>query len=124
MSVELAASAFSKAMGLTDKQVQLLLRTGWILLVSICMCWAMGWLAFIGLAGPASAEEVESIKGDVRSIQVQLLEQSLFEVRLSQCKAETTETRRYYYTKLQEKMDLYFRLTGRNYNPPDCKEIS
>jgi hypothetical protein len=126
MSVELATEAAKTALGLSPKQVKLLIRVGWVLLVSAIMMWVTGAFAFMGMGTSpyASAGEVKELRTDVTSIKVQLLEQSLFDVRLRQCKAETIESKQYYYERLQEKMNLYFHLTDRNWNPPDCKEIS
>lgn len=126
MSVELAGSALSRALGLTDKQIKFLLRTGWVIALSMFMLWASGALAFagIGVSPFASASEVARLNQDVTGIKVQLLEQTLFDVRLRQCKAESTESRQYYYERLQEKMNDYFYITGRNWQPPACEEIS
>lgn len=123
MSVELAASALSRALGLTDRQIKLLLRTGWIIAVTTWMTWCVGGLSFAGLMGPVSATEFNAVKADVTGIKLQLLEQNLFDIRLRQCKAETSESRQFYYERLQEKMNAYFEITGRNWHAPDCKEI-
>jgi len=124
MSVELAASALSRALGLKDSQIQLLLRTGWIITVTTFMLWIVGGLGFLGVVSPyASADEVGVIKGEVTGIKVQLLEQTLFDVRLRQCKAATPESKQFYFERLQEKMNEYYRITNRNYRPPSCAEL-
>ncbi len=85
----------------------------------------LGCLSFIPISFTrfALAGEVEGVKGTVAAIQVQLVEQSLLDARLRQCKADTAETKQYYYERLQEKMNLYFELVGRNWKAPACVEV-
>lgn len=126
MSVEAAGDALKLGLGLRRSHVKILIRTIWVAIVSGILLWLTGTFAFLGMgtAPYASAEETKELKVNVTSIKVQLLEESLFDVRLKQCKAETIESRQYYYVRLQEKMNEYFYLTSRNWNPPACSEIS
>ncbi len=126
MIVELAGSLLSRALGLTDKQIKLLLRAGWVLSVTTTGLWITGVFAFmgVGVAPFAAATEVKELRTTVTSIQVKILEESLFDVRLRQCKAETAESRQFYYGRLLEKMNEYYNLTERNWHPPTCAEIS
>ncbi len=124
MTLELFFELMGKGLGLTAHQIKLLIRTGWVLLVTGHMLWVCGLLGFLNLTSPfAAAAETENVKSSVARIQVQLLEQELFDARLRQCKAETPDSRQYYYERLQEKMNAYYDLTKRNYRPPACSEI-
>lgn len=126
MNVEVAGWALSRALGLRDSQIKLLLRVGWVLAVTTTGMWVTGVFAFfgVGIAPFAAAAEVKELRQDVTGIKLQLLEQTLFDLRLRQCKAESPESRQFYYKKLQENMNLYFHITERNWEPPACTEIS
>jgi hypothetical protein len=110
--------------GMNEKQLRFLLNSIWRISLTTVILYIMGAFAGWGFIAPfASAAEVNTLKTDVTIIKIQLLEQELFDVRLRQCKAESSESRQYYYNRLQEKMNVYFHITGRNYLPPECKEI-
>ncbi len=124
MSLETLFMLLEKGTGLTPAQIKLLIRTGWVALVSVHMLWVCGLLTTVGLTSPfAAAAEAESLKDNVSEIKVQLLEQSLLEARLRQCKAETPDSKQYYFERLQEKMNAYYNLTKRNYPIPACAEV-
>lgn len=124
MSIEFLLDLLQKGTGLSPSQIKLLIRTGWVALVSVHMLWVCGLLTTIGLASPfANATEAESLKDNVSEIKIQLLEQSLLEARLRQCKAETPDSKQYYFERLQEKMNAYYNLTRRNYPIPACSEV-
>lgn len=124
MSPELFWDLLQKGTGLKANQIKLLIRTGWVLFVTGHMLWVCGLLASVGLTSPfAQAAEAETIKSSVNEIKVQLLEQSLMDARLRHCKAETPDSKQYYYDRLQEKMNAYYALTHRNYPVPACAEI-
>lgn len=59
---------------------------------------------------------------DVRSIKTELLEQRIFEARLLQCNAGTTESRRFYTAKVQELLSK-FRDSASYYRLPSCDEV-
>lgn len=123
--VESVLNGISTALGLTPRQIKLVLRTGWVTLVTFQTLYLFGALAVVGFPAPfAKAAEFASMSAEVTDIKVQLLEQRLFDIRLRQCKAETSESRQYYYTQLVEKMNDYYHMTGRSYMPPSCAEVS
>ena len=128
MSVELVGSALSRALGLSDKQIKLLIRVGWVLTVSNALIWVTGLYALIGLghAPYASASEVSEQRLAVREIRVQLIEERILETRIKQCKAwaENNEfAKQYYWEKLNTLMSQYYELKQQNYAIPECREI-
>lgn len=58
---------------------------------------------------------------DVKGIKTELLEQRIFDARLLQCNASTTESRRFYTAKVQELLSK-FRESG-YYRLPSCEEV-
>lgn len=94
----------------------------WRTILAICVFVCISFIP-VSYNFYAHAGEVKAISAEVSEIKLQLLEQALFDVRLRQCKADTPETKQYYYTRLQEKMNAYYEITGRNYRPPACAEI-
>lgn len=113
-----------RGLGLKPGQSRLVIRIGWVAFVTAHILWVCGFLAGLGIASPfAKAEESKAVNDMVLDLRVQILETSLLDARLRQCKADTPETKQYYYERLQEKMNQYFNITGRNYKPPQCAEI-
>lgn len=93
------------------------------------IAWACGLLEPMGLQGFARASsveqvtaEVDGVKGRLASIQTDLLEQRLFDARLKQCTAETSDARQFYARQVESLYRELYRL-----NPatriPDCSEI-
>lgn len=124
MSLETALDLFWKMTGLTSNQAKLFLRTLWVLVVSTHILWVCGLLIWANIYPPfATAGETKDMQNEVSDIKIQLLEEALFDARLRQCKAETNDAKQYYYQRLQEKMNAYYNVTGRNYRVPACSEI-
>lgn len=60
--LDIAAAALEKGLGLRREHQRLLIRTGWVLLVSAHVMWVCGRLAFLGLASPfAQAADVDKL---------------------------------------------------------------
>lgn len=69
-----AGDALVEGMGLKKPQVRLLIRVGWVLLVSGHIAWVCGWLVLFGLRVPfANAADVDELKANARlTLQLQL----------------------------------------------------
>jgi hypothetical protein len=80
------------------------------------VAWACGFLAPLGLSGFAYANDVDEIK-------TTMLEESLFESRVRQCTAQTSELRQIYGNRVQQLLTKYQQTTGENYQLPGCAEL-
>lgn len=60
---------------------------------------------------------------DVKSIKTELLEQRIFDARLLQCNASTTESRRFYTSKVQELLRKFSDESVGYYRLPSCEEV-
>ncbi len=69
-----AGTALVVGMGLKPTHVKVLIRVGWVSIVSIHIAWVCGWLGFVGLATPfARAADVQDIQKTLRvSAEIQL----------------------------------------------------
>lgn len=66
MAIQDVPKTVAWAMGMTENQQRLLVRTGWVLIVTVHILWVCGWLAWAGFASPfAAAHEVEDLKQSV-----------------------------------------------------------
>lgn len=71
-------NALVVGMGLTPRHVKLLIRIGWVLLVSMHIAWVCGWLAAAGLASPfAQASDVAELKANSKLMLTLQLQQEL-----------------------------------------------
>lgn len=85
--------------------------------------WACSLLTPLGLQGFALAGDVQTVESKVSVIQSELLEQRIFETRLRQCGATSTEARRFYQEKLQDLIKRYQHVSGSAYQLPACAEV-
>lgn len=109
--------------GLTDEQAKGAVVVGWRALLVLHIAVACGWMAWAGMPGFAYASDVTSVRNDVSSIKVELLEQRIFDTRLRQCESTSAEPRTFYREKLQELMRKYRELTAADYRLPGCEEL-
>lgn len=109
--------------GLTDEQAKGAVVVGWRMLLVVHILFACGWLAWAGLPGFAYAADVTSVRNDVSSIKVELLESRIFDTRVRQCESTTAEPRTFYREKLQELLRKYRELTAADYRLPSCGEL-
>lgn len=95
----------------------------WRSLLIFYLLWGTGMLVPIGLTGFAWAGDLREVDEKVSEIQSELLEQRIFETRVSQCTADSRETRQFYTRKLSELLSRYALSHKRSYRLPECVEI-
>jgi hypothetical protein len=62
-------AALERGMGLKEGQSKLLIRVGWIIIVSVHIAWVCGWLVTFGLASPfVRAAEIAAVNGEISDI--------------------------------------------------------
>ena len=86
--------------------------------------WACSLLP--GFSGFALAADFEQMNKDVTQIRLQLLTNQIFETRIRQCQAITTDNydaRRFWTEKLIELQRQHILLTGQTYPMPACGEL-
>jgi hypothetical protein len=103
----------------------------WRLLVSLAVTgvvfhisWACGFIP--GLDGFAHADVLNKYRDEVTNMHAEMLEQALLDTRTRQCvaiEAGNVDARYYSTQKFQELYVLYWRLAGKDYRIPDCKEV-
>lgn len=62
-------------------------------------------------------------QSDVRYMRVHMLDDSLLELRINNCRATTTEARQEYYRRITVLKDEYFTLTHSDYQLPACADL-
>lgn len=91
------------------------------------VCWmcllVTGGLALFSVRTFADNNKVEAVQKDVSSLKAEFLEQRIFETRLRQCTAESTEARQFYGEKVSELLVRYRNSTGTSYQLPNCDEV-
>jgi len=115
-------AALSMAFGLKPQQQRLIVRIGWVSLVSVHIAWVCGWLAAIGLHAPfAYAGDVEKLQRTV-NLSAQLnLAQEIRSQTVAKCRSQDQQVKealaRYIETLQQE----YAALTNTRYPEPPCQ---
>jgi hypothetical protein len=84
---------------------------------------ACGYGGRFGVPGFAAASDVVRLRQDVTAIRTENIEQQLFDTRVHQCAAQTTEPRRFYLERFQELLRRYKESTGSEYRAPECSEL-
>lgn len=117
----------SEAFGLNQPQRRLILRVGWVVFVTGHIAWVCGFLAPLGIASPfANAKDVAQVVLVQRQLQVELLEQRIFDQRIRHCRAVDAgndEAVRFYAEALRSLLRDYSELTNREYRLPRCGEV-
>lgn len=88
----------------------------------VCLIVTAG-LAMFSVRTFADNSKVDSLSYKLEAIQAEFLEQRIFETRLRQCTASTTEARQFYGQKLAELATRYQQATTRSYPMPSCSEV-
>jgi hypothetical protein len=117
-----AFSALSAGFGLDRRQQALVLRILWVLVVSIHIAWACGWLAAIGLVGFARATDVSQIQQTVNaSARVTLSQEIRSQARIRCISADQSvrDSLTRYIDSLQAE---YERVAGQRYPEPLCED--
>lgn len=84
---------------------------------------ACGFANRFGIPGFAVSSDVAHLRSDVTMLRTENLEQQLFDTRVRQCGAASTEPRRFYLEKFQELLRRYKEQTGGDYRAPQCSEL-
>lgn len=116
-----AFSAISAGFSLDRKQQALFLRILWVLVVSIHIAWACGWLSMLGLVGFARANEVSQIQQTVNASARVTLSQEIraqVRVRCSTSDQAIADSLTRYIDGLQTE---YERIAGQRYPELPCK---
>lgn len=122
---------FFNGLGLTREQQGLIMRATWFGFVSFHILWVCGWLTLIGLESPfVHAEDMRRQSADVhqaiidlRMDRIERLEHDILQLRVSQCQANTPESRRQYGERLAELISRFQSLAAREPRVPRCDEI-
>lgn len=112
---------------LTREQRMLVMRIGWIGVVTFHMAWVCGWLAFTGMASPFAKADVEAkvseVVAEIRADRAERLDQAIQTVRALQCRTEIESPARANYTdRLNELWNKYLALTGLQPRVPACDQ--
>lgn len=111
----------SEAFGLNKGHRQMLLRIGWVLVVSTHIAWACGWLVTFGLIGFARAADVEQLQRTVEiSARIQLAQEIRLQVR-ARCTLTDQQMRDSVQRAIDNLQNEYARITaGQRYPEPSC----
>lgn len=92
------------------------------------VAWACGFLTQFGLIGFAKAEEITAVTHNVESlsaaldeVKIQLLEQSIFEAKDSECTATDSRSVRFFQERVIEKAREYRKISGIDFDIPPCR---
>lgn len=118
-----AFSALSLGFNLTRSQKSLLLRIGWVILVTTHIAWACGWLGVLGLIGFAKADELKELRQTVQAsarvtLSQEIRAQATIRCRVTDQYAKDSITR--YIDSLQIE---YERIAGQRLTEPPCVEV-
>ena len=95
-----------------------------MLLMLFHVAQACGFLQWAGLSPYAMAEDVAAQKSQLNEVQIQLLEDAIFRLRIQQCgAARENKGGGVYWSQLQSKLRDYQKLTGQQYPLPGCNEL-
>ena len=115
-----AFTALTLGFNLNRRQQALLLRVGWVLLVTTHIAWACGALTFIGLVGFARSNEVQDLKQAVEASAKVTISQEIRAQARVRCKATDqaiVDSITRYIDNLQ---DAYQRIAGQRFPEPPC----
>lgn len=59
----------------------------------------------------------------IKSVEIKLLEDSIFDARLKACDANSSDAKQFLNQRLQEMLREYETITGQRYRIPECSEI-
>lgn len=113
-------SALTLGFNLNRRQQAMVLRVGWVLLVTTHIAWACGWLTLWGLSGFARAEELSKVQAAVvASAKVTLSQEIRAQARV-RCKSTdqaVVDSITRYIDSLQTE---YEKIAGQRFPEPPC----
>jgi len=113
-------SALSLGFQLNRNQQALVLRILWVLVVTLHIAWACGWLSLLGLAGFAKAEDLGRLQKTLdASARVTLSQEIRAQARL-RCTATDQGIADSITRYIDSLQDEYERITGQRYPEPTC----
>ena len=120
-----AGDALVTGLGLKRAQVALLIRVGWVVLVSGHIAWVCGWLTFAGITTPfARASELDQLKRASNiSARIALNDEIRIQVRIL-CTAEDQGDRTTAYRLILKLNQELEDVTGEKQPEPRCQMIS
>lgn len=77
----------------------------------------MGWKTL------ARAEDVEKLRSEVKTMQLDALEQRIYDTQRLWCSAPTADSKRFYRGEIARMHRNYFMFTGVTVDVPTCKEL-
>lgn len=92
------------------------------LAVFLTLVFLMG-SSLIGWRDFARAADVQTLRTEVKNIQLDLLEQRIYDTQRLWCGTNTAESRRFYRKQIDEMHRTYFAYTGITVNVPTCSEL-
>lgn len=103
MSIHDAGKAMALGMGLKSNHLRVLIRVGWVLLVSGHIAWVCGWLVSVGLTGPfARASDMAQVQRTLAvSARIQI-QQELREQKRLWCSVENEQSRSLIMRRIDE----------------------
>lgn len=98
---------------------------GFCVLVIFHIIWACGWLEPLGIGGFAKAADLEkrvsAVERDTKDIKIQLIEQSIFDAKESECTATDERAKRFFSQRVIALSREYFSLSGQSIDIPPCR---
>jgi len=93
----------------------------WAMTCANFFAWIAGAVIAFGWIPPVSAGFARS--EDLQALAISTMSTQLLQLRKDQCKAETSEQKVLYYRLLQETLEQYRKLTGRDWPMPPCEAL-
>lgn len=110
-----------------DKQYFWRLRVGLVLCTTFLSLVGVTALAF-GMVpsmfgGFAKNEDLQQVVGEVRASRLSIVEGQLLDLRSKHCRAQSSEARQLYWTRLVELMLEHRKLAGSDWQMPPCDAL-
>jgi hypothetical protein len=116
-----AFSALSAGFNLSRRQQALVLRILWVLVVSVHIAWACGWLGAIGLVGFARATDVSQIQQTVNASARVTLSQEIRAQSRIRCISTDQAVRDSLARYIDSLQTEYERVAGARFPEPSCE---
>lgn len=113
-------SALALGFQLNRRQQALLLRVGWVIIVTTHIAWACGWLGVLGLIGFARADELSKLQQTVAASARVTLSQEIRAQNRVRC-ASTDQAVKDSITRYIDSLQTeYEKIAGQRYPEPPC----
>ncbi|HEY6225413.1 MAG TPA: hypothetical protein VIW26_16640 [Gemmatimonadales bacterium] len=115
-----AFSALTLGFNLNRRQQALLLRVGWVLIVTTHILWACGWLGVIGLIGFARADELSKLQTTVSASARVTLSQEIRAQNRVRCASPDQAVKDSITRYIDSLQAEYEKIAGQRYPEPPC----